>query len=86
MNQKVRFQGLIENWLWSWSVRSFSDFRVRYEVTIDFCTGEATCECMHFQCRLRKTFPTVLTACKHVKEVWKEAKRILERRRFNVSE
>ena len=85
LGPKVAFYGQHDPSVWAWGVRSFSDWRTRYDVTIDLGTGLCECGCMHFQCRLRKTKPTILEACKHVREVVLEAERRMMRRREDVA-
>ena len=75
---KILFYGENSPCDWSFGVRSFTDFRVRYEVNINLGTGECECGCMHFQCRLKKRKPTILDACKHVKAILQEARRRVE--------
>jgi len=80
LGPKVTFMGMLENWLWQWSVRSHTDYLVRYEVNIDMRNGIVECSCYHAEGRLNKYRPTFFRACKHVDDVINEATRILERR------
>lgn len=78
---RVQLYGENQPYELAFGVRSYSDNRTRYEVTIDLGSGACECGCMHFQCRLKKRKPTILDACKHVRAVILEAEKRLMMRR-----
>ena len=69
---KVRFVGEIDPQTWAWLVRSETDLRVWYDVTIDMVTGSVSCSCMDWSCRKRKR--NLLDSCKHVAAILQKAK------------
>lgn len=75
---KVVFVGVIENWLWQWTIRSHEDLSKRYTLLIDFRDGTVSCSCPDFMCRRWKYRPTIFEGCKHVDDLCLEAARILD--------